>query len=151
MIIALGMVAAWFFLQLRPRQIHFSEPSALENALVSGEVGQHGDVPGRDLRTVPRYLPSVRIFFSEEPARGQAGKSYLVMYRCQGSLQQVSAYYETELPKYGWRLATKDEAVLHMDFVRVEAKSLGPPMVQISFRPISTRETAVSVLAVDQP
>jgi hypothetical protein len=148
-LVAMG-VLAYGLLRLRPTAPRFSGSGAMENAL-DPQVAENGDVPGRDLRTVPRYLPSARIFFAEEPGQDALGSSYLVMYRCQGDLARVSAYYEREMPKQGWILIYKDEDILHMDFIRQGARELGPPMVQMDFRPVSQTETAVSILAMNAP
>ena len=148
LILLAGVVLTSGLMRLRPTAPRFREPQALENALAP-QLGSRQDVPGRDLKTVPRYLPSVRIFFSEEGPQGVVGESYMIMYQCEGELQQVSTYYEREMTNYGWRLAIKDETTLHMQFIRQEARRIGPPLVQVYFRPLSAQETAVSILAID--
>jgi len=87
----------------------FADEGGLESSLQSQVYDPSSDVPGRDLKTVPRYPKSVRVFYGRERTGGKRSEAFLVMYRCQDTLRAVSSFYEAELPKYGWVLAVKDE------------------------------------------
>ena len=127
----------------------FADEGGLESSLQALAENSNRDVPGRDLKTVPRYPQSERIFYGRQRMSRGGGEAFLVIYQCQGSLRAVSAFYEAELPKYGWVLAVKDENFLHMDFVRHDARGFDLPMVQLQFRPVSDGETMVSIVAMD--
>ncbi len=143
-IVALAVVTLYLINQ-RGAQVA-SLPETTLPAAIANYAGGSGDYAGRDLNTVPRYPGSRRLYYVEQDT--SKGKSFNLIYASADPLKQVSAYYETELPKYGWRLFSKQENALRMDFTRNEAKDvIGTPEVAIQFAVAADNTTTVSIIA----
>jgi hypothetical protein len=129
--------------------VPFTSEGGLNPALSSLADRPNEDVPGRDLKTVPRCSGGLRLFYGKDemPARGTI---FHLIYRCPGSLADVSAFYEIEMARLGWKLEVKDEHFFHMFFVRADRPDAVPPAVQLQFEAHES-ETVVSVLAMDRP
>lgn len=136
-------------LVLLTRSVPFTSEGGLNPALASQIDRPNQDVPGRDLKTIPRCPGGLRLFYGKDvmPARGTM---FHVQYRCPGSLAGVSSFYEVEMARMGWNLEVKDEHFLHMFFVRTDQPDSVPPAVQLQFESHGS-ETVVSIIAMDRP
>lgn len=147
-VILAGFVLALVWARQRTMERQLGGSDALAEAIAARVEGQSGDVPGRDLPAVPRYRPSQRIAFAEQPATARQGRAYWLVYQCQGDLRTVSAYYEREMTDHGWALAAKAEPFLQMHFVRRTADG-ATVMAQMDFRPVAASETAVGIVITE--
>ncbi len=106
------------------------------------------DVPGKDFKTIPRYPGSLRIAYKKSEAKKKI--LYGTAYEAQGSLKEVSSFYENEMEKNGWLLEVKEDLLLTMIFVRKETAS-GLPIAQLMFRTSENgNSTIINLLIQDE-
>ena len=106
------------------------------------------DVPGKDFKTIPRYPGSLRIAYKKSEAKKKI--LYGTAYEAQGSLEEVSSFYENEMEKNGWLLEVKEDLLLIMIFVRKETGS-GLPIAQLMFRTSENgNSTIINLLIQDE-
>ncbi|MBC8492756.1 MAG: hypothetical protein H8D43_03140 [Chloroflexi bacterium] len=116
---------------------------ALERSASAYASDPESDVPGVDFAGLPRYPDSVRFFYDEEQQENEW--IYMTAYFANGSLKEVSSYYEYQMSKSGWELEGKSEELLLMWFTK-EDIAQGIPLVQLMFRPYGENRVAVYVI-----
>ena len=147
LVLIVALVAAMLYLINQRGKEIASLPATTLPAAIANYASGSGDYAGRDLNSVPRYPGSRRLYYVEQDT--SKGKSFDLIYASADPLPQVSAYYETELPKYGWRLFSKQESALRMDFTRYNAKDvIGTSEVALQFAS-SDNTTTVSITATE--
>lgn len=148
LVLLVAMVLALLYMVDQRGQQAVGEPSAALPAAVVNAATDGGDAAGRDLNSVPRYPGSRRLLYTEKDAG--SGKVYSVIYNTADDLKPVSAYYENEMPKYGWRMVVKSEQALRMDFVRYNATAvIGVPEVTLDFGRSASGGTTIAVIATE--
>ncbi len=144
-VLAAGVVTVLYFADQRGKQ-EAGQPTNVMPAAVLNAASGNGDAAGRDLNSVPRYPSSRRLIYQESDTGN--GKVYSVMYTTADDLHPVSAYYEEQMPKYGWRLAVKSAQTLRMDFVRYNATTaVGVPEVTMQFSTAKSGGTNIEIVA----
>lgn len=146
LVIIVALVGAALYLVNQRGNDAASLPETTMPAAIASYAGGSGDYAGRDLNSVPRYPNSRRVYYVESDS--SKGKSYNVIYQSADALHQVSAYYETNMPRYGWRLFSKQSDALRMDFTRFDAKDIvGTSEVAIQFATAADNSTSISIIA----
>ena len=141
-IIVLSVGFALLMMKGESQKTAAKESEILEAVLAASQPGMGEDRGDFDLSDIPRYMPSQRLASTKESANGIS--SFWVLYRCQGELDKVSAFYEQAMLLQGWTLASKEVAILQMYFVKRNPDSQ-PIMAQLDFRPVSPQETIVGI------
>lgn len=144
--VALFLLAAFFVAGCQREQPPASDDETFNRNLAALVRKPDADLPGHDFRTIPRYPNSQRIVYQEK--RSAQNIAYLVAYRTEAKLNQVSSFYEEEMERQGWQLKVKEEKILTMIFVRRELGG-GLPLVQIVYQP-TERGTIANIIVQDE-
>jgi len=114
-------------------RITLFDEKSFNNNVVALAKNPSQDVGGHDFNNIPRYPKSVRIVYQRRAAGNEI--TYFLAYRTAADLGEVSAFYEREMKRKGWRLEIKKDEFLTMFFTRDQG---GPPLAQIMFKTISS-------------
>ena len=63
------------------------------------------DVEGRGLSGIPRYMSSIRLYYSNETYGNTT--SINIAYYTDNNINEVIGFYETQMPNYNWSLLSK--------------------------------------------
>ena len=111
--------------------------------VVLSELSPRGrDAPGRDLKGVPRYPGSRRIFYRESSEK--ASRVYSAAYRCDCDSTVASRFMKDGMVKLGWRLVAWDEVSGLMLFSR--ETSVDPVIAQVFYGPAHDGKCVVYVV-----
>jgi len=100
------------------------------------------DVEGRGLSGIPRYMSSIRLYYSNETYGNTT--SINIAYYTDNNINEVIGFYETQMPNYNWSLLSKS-------IVMKKLKIPGTPFEIKSYTLLNFRKSKHSVFQMTPP